>query len=54
MPSPADLARAFAERGTALPPAIECHDTIGSTNDRLKELAREDAPESTADEPASG
>jgi BirA family biotin operon repressor/biotin-[acetyl-CoA-carboxylase] ligase len=44
MPQPADLARALAARGTKPAAAIECHGTIGSTNDRVKELARQGAP----------
>jgi BirA family biotin operon repressor/biotin-[acetyl-CoA-carboxylase] ligase len=47
MPQPADLARAFAARGVEPPAAVECHATIVSTNDRLKELARQGAPEWT-------
>jgi BirA family biotin operon repressor/biotin-[acetyl-CoA-carboxylase] ligase len=47
MPQPADLARAFAARGAEPPAAVECHETIGSTNDRLKELARRGAAEWT-------
>ncbi len=47
MPRPADLARAFAARGAEPPSGVECHETIGSTNDRLKELARRGAAEWT-------
>ncbi len=57
MPQPADLARAMVARGLAQPAAIEWHGTIGSTNDRLKELARAGAGEWTivlADRQTSG
>jgi BirA family transcriptional regulator, biotin operon repressor / biotin---[acetyl-CoA-carboxylase] ligase len=47
MPLPADLVRAFEARGAEPPAAIEWHETIGSTNDRLKELARQGAAEWT-------
>jgi BirA family biotin operon repressor/biotin-[acetyl-CoA-carboxylase] ligase len=47
MPQPADLVRAFAARGAEPPAVLECHETIGSTNDRLKELARQGAAEWT-------
>ncbi len=47
MPQQADLLRALAARGAKPPPAVEWHETIGSTNDRLKELARQGAPEWT-------
>lgn len=47
MPSPTDLARAFAARGAEPPASVECHPEIGSTNDRLKDLARRGAAEWT-------
>ncbi len=57
MPRLAALARAFAAWGVEPAPAAEWHETIGSTNDRLKELARRGAPEWTivmADRQTSG
>jgi len=47
MPQEAELARAFSARGAEPPPAIECHETLGSTNDRMKQLARRGAAEGT-------
>ncbi len=43
----AALARALAARGVPPPATIEWHATIVSTNDRLKALARQGAPEWT-------
>ncbi len=44
----AALVEALASRGGPRLPGLEWHATIGSTSDRLKQLAREGAPEWTA------
>jgi BirA family biotin operon repressor/biotin-[acetyl-CoA-carboxylase] ligase len=44
----AALVEALASRGGPRLPAVEWHETIGSTSDRLKQLARAGAPEWTA------
>ncbi len=48
MPDPGGLARALAARGAQSPARLEWQPSLVSTSDRLKELAREDAPEWTA------
>jgi BirA family biotin operon repressor/biotin-[acetyl-CoA-carboxylase] ligase len=48
MPDPGGLARALAARGAQSPARLEWQQSLASTSDRLKELAREDAPEWTA------
>jgi len=47
MPDPDGLARALAARGAGAPARLEWHLSLVSTSDRLKELAREGAPEWT-------
>jgi BirA family transcriptional regulator, biotin operon repressor / biotin---[acetyl-CoA-carboxylase] ligase len=44
----AALVEAIASRGGPRLPAVEWHETLGSTSDRLKQLARAGAPEWTA------
>jgi BirA family biotin operon repressor/biotin-[acetyl-CoA-carboxylase] ligase len=44
----AALVEALASRGGPRLPAVEWHESIGSTSDRLKDLARAGAPEWTA------
>ncbi len=48
MGDPAGLQRALLARGAPLPARLEWHTSLVSTNDRLKHLAREGAPEWTA------
>lgn len=45
---PGALARALAARGVEWPAALEWHAELGSTNDRVKALARDGAPAWTA------
>jgi BirA family biotin operon repressor/biotin-[acetyl-CoA-carboxylase] ligase len=40
----ADVRELLARRGSSWPAAIECLETVGSTNERLKEQARRGAP----------
>jgi BirA family biotin operon repressor/biotin-[acetyl-CoA-carboxylase] ligase len=47
MADPAALARALAARGGEAPPLVEWHERLGSTNDRVKLLVRDGAPEWT-------
>lgn len=47
MADPGGLERALAARGAPLPAQLEWHQSLVSTNDRLKELARDGAPEWT-------
>ncbi|MGE5127128.1 MAG: biotin--[acetyl-CoA-carboxylase] ligase [Betaproteobacteria bacterium] len=47
MPDTGGLERALAARGAPLPARLEWHESLVSTNDRLKELARDGAPEWT-------
>ncbi|HVO09977.1 MAG TPA: biotin--[acetyl-CoA-carboxylase] ligase [Vicinamibacteria bacterium] len=48
MPDPAGLLRALTARGAEPPPRLEWHARLVSTNDRVKELAREGARDGVA------